>query len=65
MDISFLIEIAVVIIVIAVVFAVVSMFVPIDQRIRNIMWLVIAAVVAIVLLEWLGGFIGGGHHLLR
>lgn len=60
-----IIEIAIFIVVIAVAFTIVSMFVPIDQRIRNIIWLIVAAFVAIIALEWLGGFISGHGHFLR
>lgn len=61
MDIGFLAQIAIFIIVIAVLFIIVSKFVPIDARVASIIWLVIAAVIAIVLIEWLVGFAGSGH----
>ena len=48
-----MIEFLVAIIVLAMLFAILKMFVPIDARIENIIWLVVAAVVAIWAVKFL------------
>ena len=48
-----MIEFLIAIIVLAVLFAILKMFVPIDTRIERIIWLVVAAVVAIWAIKFL------------